>query len=78
MFFSLKIQAKPPFALSLPRKCNYFKAGCSLQDWQNDAAYIVIDDVPWDKFEEQYLPEEKALLTCDKPAYVSGSFVSKI
>jgi len=71
LVFLIQNLGKTTFALSLPGIYNYYKAGWSLDDWKNYADYVVIDDVPWDQFENRHFPSKKALLTCDEPAYVS-------
>jgi hypothetical protein len=77
LVFLIENLGKTTFALSLPRIYNYYKAGWSLDDLKNYAGYVVIDDVPWDQFEDRYFPSKKALLTCDEPAYVSVFLVHK-
>jgi hypothetical protein len=57
--FLIENLGKTTFALSLPGICNYYKAGWCLDDWKNYADYVVLDDVPWDEFENRRFPPKK-------------------
>ncbi|CAF3847891.1 unnamed protein product [Rotaria magnacalcarata] len=61
---------KTTFALNLPGIVNHYRGHWSRIRWNNKATYIVIDDVPWDKFEDRGFPAHKDLLTGQE--YVSA------
>ncbi|CAF1363531.1 unnamed protein product [Rotaria magnacalcarata] len=63
-------KGKTTFALNLPGIVNHYRGHWSRIRWNNKATYIVIDDVPWDKFEDRGFPAHKDLLTGQE--YVSA------
>ena len=54
---------KTSFALSLPGLANHFRGHWAAMRWNDDADYIVTDDIPWDKFETRGFPPHRDLLT---------------
>ncbi|CAF2136860.1 unnamed protein product [Rotaria magnacalcarata] len=56
-------QGKTTFALNLPGIANHYRGNWLRIRWNNKSTYIVIDDVPWDKFEDRVFLSHKDLLT---------------
>jgi hypothetical protein len=56
---------KTSFAKSLPGQFCYFKGRWSLNTWNDQARYLIFDDIPWDKFEERNFPSKKDLLSAN-------------
>ena len=56
---------KTSFAKSLPGQFCYFKGRWSLDSWNDQARYLIFDDIPWDKFEERNFPSKKDLLSAN-------------
>ena len=65
-FVSHENSGKTAFALSLPGPVNHLSGHWSMKDWKDDARYMVIDDVPWNKFKHYNYPQKKTLLTCNE------------
>ncbi|CAM4835020.1 unnamed protein product [Rotaria magnacalcarata] len=57
------IGGKTTFALNLPGIANHYRGNWLRIRWNNKSTYIVIDDVPWDKFEDRVFLSHKDLLT---------------
>ncbi|CAF2105272.1 unnamed protein product [Rotaria magnacalcarata] len=57
------IEGKTTFALNLPGIANHYRGNWLRIRWNNKSTYIVIDDVPWDKFEDRVFLSHKYLLT---------------
>ncbi|CAF3693429.1 unnamed protein product [Adineta steineri] len=45
-------RSKTSFGKSLPGQHCYFKGRWSLDLWDNQARYLIFDDIPWDKFDK--------------------------
>ncbi|CAF4029748.1 unnamed protein product [Adineta steineri] len=56
---------KTSFAKSLPGPYCYFKGRWSLDLWDDQARYLIFDDIPWDKFEDLNFPSKKDLLSAN-------------
>lgn len=70
------IIGKTTFALSLPGVANYYHGIWSLKNWNNNARYMVFDDMPWDEMGTGHCPDQKALLTGNEDIIVSIQFFS--
>ncbi|CAF1429479.1 unnamed protein product [Adineta steineri] len=60
---------KTSFAMSLPGLVNYYKGEWCLDEWNNDARYMVIDDVAWDEYEDTWFPDKKGMLGCNEDLF---------
>ncbi|CAF2009932.1 unnamed protein product [Rotaria magnacalcarata] len=58
-----KFNWKTTFALNLPGIANHYRGNWLRIRSNNKSTYIVIDDVPWDKFEDRVFLSHKDLLT---------------
>ena len=71
--FSASLQiGKTSFALSLFGISNHCRGHWSPKDWNCDADYMIIDDVPWDGFEkDRGFPDKRDFLTGQDGLFVS-------
>lgn len=51
----------------------FWRGNVSYGDWDDDARYIVIDDIPW-----QYIPQKKSILTQMGDVTLTDKYVKKI
>lgn len=58
-----EILGKTSFALSLPGVPNHCRGCWSSNHWNNNADYIIIDDVPWNEFHQRGFPNPEEILT---------------
>ena len=62
---------KTTSALSLFGVPNHYRGYWSPKDWNSNADYMIIDDIPWDTFEkERRFPDRRDLLTGQDGLYV--------
>ncbi|CAF2248485.1 unnamed protein product [Rotaria magnacalcarata] len=54
---------KTSFALSLPGIPNYYRGVWSIVYWDDDASYMIFDDIPFPSFDKKGYPSKKDLLT---------------
>ena len=54
---------KTTFALSLPGIVNHIRGRWNVAEWNDNATYMVIDDIPWDGFRRAGFPLKKDLLS---------------
>ena len=59
----MTLLGKTSFALSLPGIVNHMRGRWNLSEWNDDATYMVIDDIPWDDFQRAGFPKKKDLLS---------------
>ena len=63
---------KTSFALSLFGVPNHFRGHWSPKNWNCNADYMIIDDVPWDDFEKgRDFPDRRDFLTGQDGLFVS-------
>ena len=56
-YLILKITSgKISFALSLPGVSNHYRGYWSSDRWYDDADYMVLDDIPWDEYQQRGFP----------------------
>ncbi|CAM4955580.1 unnamed protein product [Rotaria socialis] len=54
---------KTSFALSLPGKSNHYRGYWSREKWDDEADYMVLDDIAWDKIAKRGFPDKEDLIT---------------
>lgn len=62
---------KTTFALSLPGIPNHYRGYWTADRWNDQADYIVIDDIPWNEYQQRGFPSPQDLLTGQKFVSVS-------
>ncbi|CAF4895947.1 unnamed protein product [Rotaria socialis] len=67
---------KTSFALSLPGIPNYYRGVWSIIYWDNDASYMIFDDIPWRSFDKKGYPSKKDLLTGQLEVCVNAKYSS--
>lgn len=61
-----EILGKTSFALSLPGVANHCRGYWSADNWNNEADYIIVDDVPWNEYRQRGFPNPEELLTSQR------------
>lgn len=64
---------KTVWARSLGRHI-YWNSYFNVADWDNEASYLVADDIPWDNFKRIH----KALLGCQREFVLTDKYVKKL
>ena len=59
----MNLLGKTTFALSLPGIVNYIRGCWNVTEWNDHAAYMVIDNIPWDGFQRAGFPKKNDLLS---------------
>ncbi|CAF1641157.1 unnamed protein product, partial [Adineta ricciae] len=54
---------KTAFALSLPGIANYYHGHWATDQWNDDADYIVLDDIPWNEYTQRGFASAQDLIT---------------
>ncbi|CAF1586874.1 unnamed protein product [Rotaria magnacalcarata] len=67
-------QGKTSFALSLPSMPNYYRGVWSIIYWNNDATYMIFDDIPWRSIDQKGYPAKKDLLIGQLEVCVSDKY----
>ncbi|CAM4815711.1 unnamed protein product [Rotaria magnacalcarata] len=65
---------KTSFALSLPSMPNYYRGVWSIIYWNNDATYMIFDDIPWRSIDQKGYPAKKDLLIGQLEVCVSDKY----